>query len=97
MANIVRLKLSGSEKLYDYLWDGNTEGALYVLPGHRAVVPSKLRDDGTLSLAIGTVIESLTNVELDPAIQYKHVVQFLSAYAISVAEQRMKALEQPHG
>jgi hypothetical protein len=98
MVNIVKLKLSGSDKLYTYLWDYGLTPLEFVTPGIRAVVPTKFKDDGTLSLSIGTVEEVYTNQDggsehLDQTVQYKYVVQFLSPVAMRIAEQRMKELD----
>ena len=85
--NIVNLRLSGSnDKTYAYIYDPALMSKLeYVKPGDRAVVPSKLKEDGSISLAIGTVMEVHRDVEPDPAIKYKHVVQFLDPMRIYAA------------
>lgn len=82
-ADVAMLKLSGSsDKTYAYL-----VGHLKEWPkvGQRVVVPSKLKEDGSVSLAIGTVEDVVMNYPLDPAIQYKPVVQVLDDAAIEFA------------
>lgn len=82
-ADVAMLKLSGSsDKTYAYLI-----GHMQVWPrvGQRVVVPSKLKEDGSVSLAIGTVENVVMNYELDPNIQYKPVVQVLDDAAIEFA------------
>lgn len=73
-ANMALVKLSGSDKLYGYLIDHLMP---WPKPGQRVVLPSKIKEDGTLSLTIGTVDHIEQNVPLDPAIQYKVVAQVL--------------------
>lgn len=96
MVNIVKLRLSGSsDRLYTYLWDHLMTDA-YLEPGMRAVVPSKLKEDGTLSLAIGTIVEverGLDESVLDPTVAYKWVVQFLNPAFVDAALERAKAEE----
>lgn len=81
-ANVAMLRLSGSDKLYAYLID---HLAVWPKPGQRVVVPSKLKEDGTVSLAIGTVDHIVQYFALDPAVQYKVVAQVLDDAALEYA------------
>lgn len=56
---VVECQFSGNAKVYEYLVvNPSSDGEpTYVAPGMRAVVISKLKDDGTPSLSIVTIIK----------------------------------------
>lgn len=78
----ITVKLSGNDTGYHYVAD---EALARNIPvGCRVVVPNKLKDDGTLSMSIGTFAGIASGVSVETL---KPIVQFLDPLAVqSVAE-----------
>ena len=77
------IQLSGSPRLYAY------SSTLELQPGDRVVIANKLKDDGSLSLSIGTVAGPAPTA--DPA-GLNPVLQVISSQAIADAMTVMRRL-----
>ena len=84
----VGVQFSGKPAVYNYYVPEGLEG-LEALVGTRVIVPNKLKDDGTLSLTIATVVEVHDEAKGDAT---KPVIQVLSTGWIDWATATMKEL-----
>lgn len=73
---IVAIKLSGNDKLYFYT--ARDEQCINVNMGDRVVVPNKVKEDGSLSLSIGT-FDGFAETGAVGVEGLKPVVQFIDA------------------
>jgi hypothetical protein len=83
---VVSLQLSGNDKLYNYV--ALAAQVVNRNVGDRVVVPNKLKDDGSLSLSIGTfkgIVQDASPEGLLP------VVQFVDALYLREVQLKMLA------
>lgn len=80
--------LSGNTKPYAYAVDD--QALTNVSPGDRAVLVNKIKEDGEVSLSIGTYIGKASDVAPE---QLKPVVSFIAADALLAAKVATLRLE----
>lgn len=85
MKPFVEVQFSGNAKLYSYLIPSfYSEPLTAVHPGDRAVVISKMKDDGTPSLSIATII-NVGRCDDPTAVMLQPFVQLVPKSAIAAA------------
>lgn len=80
---IAAIKLSGNDKLYFYT--ARDEQCINVNVGDRVVVPNKVKDDGTLSLSIGT-FDGFAEAGAVGTEGLKPIVQFIDATEVRTTQ-----------
>ena len=86
----VYFSLSGSPKAYAYAVDEQALSLTNVSPGDRAVLVNKIKEDGEVSLSIGTYIGKASDVAPE---QLKPVVCFIAADVLLAAKVATLRLE----
>lgn len=83
----VGVQFSGKAQVYPYLVDAEQSDSITI--GCRVVVPVALKDDGSLSLTIGTVVELHDEIKES---SNKPVVVVITKGALETAKSRLNVL-----
>lgn len=84
----LNVQFSGSTVLWGYLYNPATDGEPQA--GQRVVVPTKLKNDGTVTITIATVVDTADTV---PAGVHKEIIAFLSVERIAQAQELVAKME----